>query len=422
VPSLRESLGRDFWHGEMVSKGFGADEAIEKAIQKLNAYCGLGIHIRDGGDVLYPTLTPREDDLLRRCILEEPFCIGVDLEWWGTYRGASAAIVNQSGITKVLWGRFLLSDNRESSRPNFFKFEATESAKYSHNDIALMDHKLGHVKRCIAKRGTYRSLIVTQQVGDSSARPISLAELLAKPSQEVVSKLPSIAGQIATQLASLGSVTEDQFPIQRLLWIYHDPEKIRAAYARHAPEASTEPLLLLDKLRSSSTLVWVKRRSCTHGDLNATNVAIKSAIDAYHAYIIDGAGMRADTTVRDFAMLEVTTLLHRSADTNANVTRLCDALYSSPSSDTADPHDLAEWSNVERNTFHLIREIRKQALQVSDLPNYALIAFDCAMMQLGGLTVQSRGNKITSPKDAVAVADLTARWLAMVAPNIVTQS
>ena len=420
LPSLSESLGRDFWHGEMINKGVDADDAIEKAIERVNSYCSVGIHIRDGGNVLYPTLTPREDDLLRRCILDEPYCIGADLAWWGTYHGASAAVASQSGITKVLWGRFLLSETYESSRPAFFKFEATESAKYSQNDIALMVQKLSHVKRCAAKKGTQRSLIITQQVGDSSARPRSLAELLAEPSQQIVSKLPAIAEQIATQLASLGSVTEDQFPISRLLWNWHDLEKIRAAYQRHAPQASTEPLALLDKLRSSQTLVWVKRRSCTHGDLNATNVAIEVAGDDYHAYIIDGAGMRADTAVRDFAMLEVTTLLHRSADKNANVATLCHTLYTSPKTDVPDSPDLSHWSDVERNTFELVREIRKQALQFSDLANYAILVFDCAMMQLGGLTVQSRGNKIASPEDAVAVADFTARWLALVRPNIVT--
>jgi len=420
LPSLRESLSRDFWHGEMVNKGFEAEEAIEKALVKANAYCDVGIHIRDGGDVLYPTLTPREADLLRRCILEEPYCIGADLGWWGTYHGASAPAANQGGITKVLWGRFLLSESYESSRPAFFKFEASESAKYSQNDIALMVQKLSHIKRCAAKKGTHRSLIITQQVGDSSARPISLAELLAKPSQEVISKLPTISAQIATQLASLGSVTEDQSQVSRLLWNWHDATKIRAAYTRHAAEASTEPLVLLEKIRSSQTLIWVKRRSCTHGDLNATNVAIEATADAYHAYIIDGAGMRADTAIRDFAMLEVTTLLHQNAGASVNVIRLCGALYTRPDADVSDPNDLAEWSDVERNTFQLIREIRKQGLQFSDIPNYALLVFDCAMMQLGGLMVQSRGNKIASPSDAVVVADFAARWLALVGPKIVT--
>ena len=418
LPSLRESLGRDFWHGEMVNKGFDEAEAIEAAIKRVNAYCGVGIHIRNGGDVLYPTLTPREDDLLRRCILDEPYCIGADVEWWGTYHGASVRAPDQSGITKVLWGRFLLVESYESSRPAFFKFEATESAKYSQNDIALMVQKLSHVKRCAAKKGTGRSLIITQQVGDSCARPLSFAELLAKPSQEVISRLPAIAGQIGAQLASLGSVTDEQFSISRLLWNWHDLAKIRAAYMRFAKDASSEPLVLLGELRSSERLVWVKRRNCTHGDLNATNVAIEAVADAYHAYIIDGAGMRCDTAIRDFAMLEVTTLLHRSADTKANVTRLCDELYANSNTDASDPHDLTEWSDVERNTFHFIREIRKQSLRLSDLFTYALLVFDCAMIQLGGLAVQSHGNKITSPKDAAEVADFSARWLELVDPKL----
>ena len=79
--SLRESLQRDFWHGEMVNKGIDEADAIETALQKVSDYCGVGIHVRDGGNNLFPTLSPREDDLLRRCVLAEPFCVGVDFEW-----------------------------------------------------------------------------------------------------------------------------------------------------------------------------------------------------------------------------------------------------------------------------------------------------------------------------------------------------
>jgi hypothetical protein len=47
------------------------------------------------------------------------------------------------------------------------------------------------------------------------------------------------------------------------------------------------------------------------------------------------------------------------------------------------------------------------------------MVFDCAMLQLGGLAVQSRGNKIANPQDAVRLAELAANWLLSVAPEII---
>jgi hypothetical protein len=66
---------------------------------------------------------------------------------------------------------------------------------------------------------------------------------------------------------------------------------------------------------------------------------------------------------------------------------------------------------VNYNTYALITEIRRQALNSCDKRTYALMVFDCAMLQLGGLAIQSRGNKIQRPDDAFRLADLTATWL-----------
>ena len=177
---LQETLMQDFWFGRAVNKGIDEFDAIEAALLKVHEYCGVGIHMRDGSGKLCPTLSPREEDLLRRCALGQQHCIGLNLEWWGAYHGNSLpARVADVSATKVLMGRFLLRDGRESSRPTFFKFEASETAAFSHQDTAVMVQKLSHVKLCTAMRASSRSLLVTQQVGESSARPISLAEFLA---------------------------------------------------------------------------------------------------------------------------------------------------------------------------------------------------------------------------------------------------
>lgn len=414
---LQESLKRSFWHGEMVNKGIDEADAIEKALNKINDYCGVGIFIRDGGNKLHPTLSPREDDLLRRCVLDEPYCVGVDFEWWGAYQGISVTESRKFGITKVLWGRFLLNESNDPSRPWFFKFESAENAKYTQRDLALMVQKLSHIKRCSVKLGAQRSLIVTQQVGDSSARPISLAELFAKPTAEISATLPSIASEIAAQLTNLGSINEERLPASKLLWNYHDLAEIKAAYLQHNGDAVAAPVALLEKIQSVTTPIWVNRRNCTHGDLNATNIALESAASSYRAFIIDAAGMRVETAGRDLAMLEVTTLLHLKTGSNGSCIELCRALYSNGTSLPELPLDAEKWPHTIRNIFLFVCEIRKQALHFNKLPIYGLLVFDCAMLQLGGLSLQSRDNKITNPHDAVLLANLAADWLKTIAPD-----
>jgi hypothetical protein len=81
------------------------------------------------------------------------------------------------------------------------------------------------------------------------------------------------------------------------------------------------------------------------------------------------------------------------------------------------PAEAANWPHSARNIFLFVCEIRKQALQFNKLSVYGLLVFDCAMLQLGGLNLKSRENKITNPHDAVCLADLVADWLTTVAPD-----
>jgi hypothetical protein len=79
-------------------------------------------------------------------------------------------------------------------------------------------------------------------------------------------------------------------------------------------------------------------------------------------------------------------------------------------------------SLIARNTFNLVREIRHHALKMNDLSVYALMVFDCAMLQLGGLAIQSRQNKIARPDGAVKLADVASKWLLAVVPELATSS
>lgn len=87
--------------------------------------------------------------------------------------------------------------------------------------------------------------------------------------------------------------------------------------------------------------------------------------------------------------------------------------------DQVDVHgdlDFTHSSNRARNTVKLLLEIRKQALKRAKPSIYALMAFDCTLLQLGGLAWRS-GNKSSYPADAALLASLTANWPRRVAPE-----
>jgi CheY-like chemotaxis protein len=423
ISSLNESLRREFWHGELVNKGVDQDEGVESAICRAHDYCNIGIHVHDAGCKLCPTLSPREEDLLRRCALGQPLCMGLDLEWWGDCQGCSSSSGTAStGMTKVLMGQFLLKDGKESSRPSFFKFEPKEDAIRSHAAARIMEQKLGHVKVCGEIDSSRRSLLITQQVGRSSSRPIMLADLLANPSDAANSAIPQIICDIVDQLGSLGSTNEDRFPVSSLLWRWHDIENVKSAWTRHGGDEQATAPRLLQLLRASKQEVWARRRTCTHGDLNSTNIALEAVANGYRAYIFDPGGMQADTAGRDLAMLETTLLLHQRTPSGQGLLDECQALYESSAAIPGSPGGPVgeSLSPIARNTLRLIREFRGHAVQMNDISVYALMVFDCAMVQLGGLTLQSRRNKIANPRDAVLLAQLTARWLSCIAPAMVS--
>jgi hypothetical protein len=82
VRQLREKLDRSFWHGQFLNKGDGkTNDAILRGIEKSQEYSDVGIHLVDAGPDVFPILSPREEDLLRRCCRRDS-CLGVVLRWW----------------------------------------------------------------------------------------------------------------------------------------------------------------------------------------------------------------------------------------------------------------------------------------------------------------------------------------------------
>ena len=83
IGGILDRLGKDCWYGRLVNKGTQQQHHdIETALSQALRYTDIGIHIRDAGKEWFPTLSPREEDLLRRCVLAQPSTLGVDVRWW----------------------------------------------------------------------------------------------------------------------------------------------------------------------------------------------------------------------------------------------------------------------------------------------------------------------------------------------------
>jgi hypothetical protein len=161
--------------------------------------------------------------------------------------------------------------------------------------------------------------------------------------------------------------------------------------------------------------VYFERQTCLHGDLNITNIAIDDTATGPRAYIFDAEGCEPGVNVRDLAMLEVTALLHQPDDGERSLVEHCMVL-SRDRVDILDDLDYARGPNRAGDTLKLLTEIRRQALTRAEASIYALMVFDCALIQLGGLAWRS-GNKIPHPPDAALLASLAGNWLQQVAPE-----
>ncbi len=416
LPDLQERLSYSFWHGTLVNKGVDEDTEIEKAIEAIHRYCDVGIHIRDAGSRLCPTLSPREEDMLRRCVLSQEACIGLDLGWWGDHGPYPIAIAEGApSDTKVLEGRFILDEARGVSQTSFFKFCNPNGAAHTRTDAGIMAQKLNHIKVLDANVSFSRSLLVTQKVGVSENAPISLSDYLRRDPEIVQPQIPQIVAEINLQLHRLGESDMQPWPANRLVWEYHDRETIVQAVSEfgsevEAPIKPEEMLEIFDALCSNEKQVFVRIRPCTHGDLNATNVALDENDGKVEAYVFDAEGVHPDVDIRDLAMLEITSLLHHALNDGDSLVVPCADLYDDfvvP----PDDFDVTIGPHLVQNTRRLIAEIRRLALpEESDQAVYAAVAFDVALQQLGGLVLQRSGNKIILPKDAAILACHTASW------------
>jgi CheY-like chemotaxis protein len=413
---LQDQLRREFFYGRTVNKSVDEEEAIIEAIRHCQRYTDIGIHLETGDTAAaYPPFSPREEDMLRRCILAQSDCLGCILSWWSAERDRGGAATTW---TKVFQGRLLMDGGHGLSRPLFFKFTNADFAGSMHRDSLLMANKLPHIKVVHHEITRRTALLVTEKVGESDARPVSLASFLQRPDPTTANMMVDMARSISLQLDALGRTTEDQVPLSELLWSYHDRGRIEAAWERFGTATGVKsgrmsPVQLFDELAGSSDSVWVSFRNCTHGDLNITNVAVDEGPYGVRGYIFDAAGMGRAPAVRDLAALEVTALLHQPLEPGRigmladSLVERCRILYESflpEDGEITVPDFLAS------NTMSFVVALRREALRHGDAVVYALLVFDQVLIQLAGLTFGLSGNKIAMPEEAGRLAAHVTRW------------
>lgn len=406
VSSLGDRVKKSFFHGLLVNKGIDIEEHLRKAIREILKYLDVGVLIEDSGLGRFPTLSPREEDLLRRCVLKHS-AEGCMLRWWSAKK-----VVDHSGtsMSKVLLGRFIQEDG-EFSHYTFFKFEPESLCQYAQQSANVLQLRLRHINVLGTECLNGRSLLATQCVCEGL--PVALDSFLAT-ADDLVAVIPAIVSDIGSQLEQLGKLTEEDVLFSDLLWPFHDLSTLKAAWFRHRPP-STEgvggPIVFFERLRGHNERLFAKFRAA-HGDLHARNVAIGVKGARPEAYIFDPGPTRKVSAVRDLAYLELSVQLFQQP---RGVTEEFSILYS----DGFIP-DIQRLGAVPAHILNVVRfvcELRVLASKVCTPSLYALLVFDSALIELGGVLVQRSSNWVASGQDAAEMAHRTAQWAARLFDN-----
>jgi CheY-like chemotaxis protein len=401
-----------FAHGTVLVKGDYAmlQNEIRRAIVETRRYCEIGVHLRDSEDRRFPTVSPRNEDLLRRVILRQTGAIGTDVGWWSATRFGT----KQAEWTKVLVGRFLFDRGDRPSRPNFFKFMPALRGQLVIEAAQRMVHKLGHIKLNGVESSATSALIVTEKVGISEETPVSLAQYLAS-SDTTPEAISRCAAEVSDQVDALGDHGPQLRPVRDLLWKCHDEKLITQAveeFRELVLDRFKEPLediaTLFEHLSSSAEMVQFDEQTFLHGDLHIDNIALDVTPKGADAYIFDAGGTESSSRGRDIAALEVSLLLHQELR-DEDFVRICEALYTRDTSgDVAlEPRFDTE---VARNTYIFICALRRSISNRCERRTFALMVFDFALVQLVGLTFSAFANKISDPRHAITLTAASAGW------------
>ncbi|HUV69349.1 MAG TPA: hypothetical protein VMW15_06775 [Terracidiphilus sp.] len=413
---LQDAVRQGFYYGRTLVKGdYGLLEAeIRQACNEALRYCSVGVHVRDAGQEQFPTISPREEDLLRRSALQQSGIIGLDLTWWSAKR-LIAISKNRSDSTnswtKVLMGRYLLDGGRGASRPKFFKLMDGFDAKSVIDSARYVEQKLTHIKLACHITTKSRALIVTEKVGAQDARPSSLEAIFTGSEP---SRAREVALQIADQVRQLGDLLPESKPLKDLLWPGHNTALVIEQWNRFAPQVreelgyDTDPVSLFSELLANEEKQRITEGSLVHGDLHMSNVALDLGPRGAHAYIFDAGVVKRNVAGRDIAVIEASVLLHQRIEHEVFV-RICSILYGSA---TSGIDNFAEEPvvGIAKDIVDFIQALREAAKPWNDPEIYALMVFDFVLIQVGGLAFGSYGNRIVDQQSAVYLLAVVGDW------------
>jgi CheY-like chemotaxis protein len=409
---MQETLRRGFYCGRPLVKGPHLGEEIRLACREAFRYCAVGIHLRDAGDQRYPTISPREEDLLRRSVLDQNGCVALDLDWWSAQQSQGFSVGGAAKPwTKVLMGRYVLGEGGGASTPKFFKLMTGSDAEDVIKSARRLAQKLAHVKLTNAITSRTRALIVTEKVGAQDARPKMVEEFLDRATPK---EAYEVAGQVAEQVGRLGEILPESRVLKTILWPFHDRRLLEEQWVKFGPEvekslgAKSDPLELFEELKASPDRLDLNEMSVVHGDLHIRNIAFDIRENRVEAYIFDAGIMKQNVAGRDLAVLEASLMLHQRFDA-ATFAKICSILYGSTEPLTDDSDSTIE-NPVARNTIQFIRALRERAHTWNEPDRYALMVFDFALIQVGGLKFGSSGNMISDHRSAVYLLATTAEW------------
>jgi len=413
---MQDALRQGFHYGRPLAKGadYGLlENEIRRACTEAIRYCSVGIHLREAGYGEFPTITPREEDLLRRSVLQQSGIVGLDLNWWSARRFSlglkDAASDTGNTWTKVLMGRYLLKGEEGASRPKFFKLLPGSDAHSVLESVRQVEQKLSHIKLTSVVASKSRTLIVTEKVGAEEGRPESLEVFFRRATKE---QAADVAGQIANQVRQLGDILPTSKQLRTILWQAHDIAQLSEQWNRFKPEIEqelrleTDPIELYTKLAHSEERLRLNEQSLVHGDLHISNVALDNIDSKPVAYIFDPGVISRNVAGRDLAVLEVSAILHQPLAPETFY-QVCSALY--PITDNTNVKETVV-DPIGKNIAEFVRVLRKNGELSNEMTVYALLVFDYVLIQVGGLAFGLSGNKIQDQRMAVYLLGVVAEW------------
>jgi hypothetical protein len=414
-PALMEQLSVAFWHNWIIPKNDNLMEQLVPGVEAAIAYSNIGIHVvgDETAERLWPMLSPREEDLLRRFVLSHSTAVGVDLRWWSVERDALRA--GEPAWAKVLHGKVVFAGHAGYSRERFFKFVDAVEGETVQKSAELLSSKLQHAQLLKCLTVGSRSLLVTDKAGPTEA-PIFSLRAAIQQNKVSAAQIDRLTQDIVDQLCMLGEALVATLPIRRILWAHHDETRLADGWSRIQANASIDAVGIFRDLRERPERLVVTQR-LGHGDLHPGNVAVGEDAGALRAYVIDAGAMETDVWAKDIAVLEVSILLHVDFGAAPGLVVAMPSLF-----DGTDPYaDSIDWPAVEDKIALALRAIvglRSRIRENCDQRTYIVLLLDYLLIQIGGVSFGTTYNKIVSLSNVAVLCESLVRWYRKLYPAV----